>query len=365
MTNKYVQKGLNNKQKKEQKKQKLETILNTIDKNLFITDWNNALTYADIMKKYNIPDYRYLNNIIDYFNLKSKTVQETNAIIGKKRYNERLEHLISNINLDDFKKYHANYNADEMQKLFNISENGYEKLIKYLNLEKHSISEAQVLAQSHISKEKKLDISKKRLNSITPEIENERRLKIGATIKNKSQQEKDLIYSKVSKSLRARTEEQKIKSKEQEYKTKIKNGTLWHSAPEDNFEIKLKQIFDESDIKRNYNLDPRYPHKCDFYICSLDLFIELNFHPSHWAYSKFKEPFNPKNKEHVAWLSSRKELGYDCRIWEYSDRKKIQDAYDNNLNYIAFYDQKSFENDEDIVYSLAKVKGVHIVPGTH
>lgn len=54
MTNKYVQKGLNNKQKKEQKKQKLETILNTIDKNLFITDWNNALTYADIMKKYNI-----------------------------------------------------------------------------------------------------------------------------------------------------------------------------------------------------------------------------------------------------------------------------------------------------------------------
>lgn len=50
MTNKYVQKGLNNKQKKEQKKQKLENILNTIDKNLFITDWNNALTYADIMK---------------------------------------------------------------------------------------------------------------------------------------------------------------------------------------------------------------------------------------------------------------------------------------------------------------------------
>ena len=45
--------------------------------------------------------------------------------------------------------------------------------------------------------------------------------------------------------------------------------------------------------------------------------------------------------------------------------KYVQKGLNNKLNYIAFYDQKSFENDEDIVYSLAKVKGVHIVPGTH
>ena len=79
-----------------------------------------------------------------------------------------------------------------------------------------------------------------------------------------------------------------------------------------------------------------------------------------------KEPYNPENIEHIKWCKRCEELGYSTVVWKHLDYNKINDAYENNLNYIAFYDQKSFENDEDIVWSLTKVRGVYIItPATN
>ena len=62
------------------------------------------------------------------------------------------------------------------------------------------------------------------------------------------------------------------------YQTKHKNNTFNTSKFEVNFRNNLIEIFDVTDIFSNYKDELRYPFNCDFYIKSLDIFIELNIH---------------------------------------------------------------------------------------
>ena len=62
---------------------------------------------------------------------------------------------------------------------------------------------------------------------------------------------------------------------EKAYGTKTKNNLFNTSQPEEMFYNELCKIFDKKDIYRQYK-EIRYPFDCDFYIKSLDLFIELN-----------------------------------------------------------------------------------------
>ena len=59
------------------------------------------------------------------------------------------------------------------------------------------------------------------------------------------------------------------------YQTKMINHTWSSSEPEEEFYQYLLTKYNKTDIKRQYK-DTRYPFMCDFYIKSLDLFIELN-----------------------------------------------------------------------------------------
>lgn len=67
--------------------------------------------------------------------------------------------------------------------------------------------------------------------------------------------------------------------------TKRKHGTFNTSEPEQlTYELLIK-TFGENDVIRQYNNDSRYPFSVDFYIKSLDLFIECNYswtHKGHW-----------------------------------------------------------------------------------
>lgn len=75
-------------------------------------------------------------------------------------------------------------------------------------------------------------------------------------------------------------------SKTTEFKDKILaskrlHGTFNISQPEEDFYNNLIQLFSKDNIIRQYNTrlfenSERYPFACDFYIKSLDLFIELN-----------------------------------------------------------------------------------------
>lgn len=120
--------------------------------------------------------------------------------------------------------------------------------------------------------------------------------------------------------------------------TKRKNNTFNTSKQEEHYYSTLCKRYSVSDVLRNY-IDPRYPYKCDFYIKSEDLFIELN---AHWTHGG--KPYDPKDKECQEQLGKWKEKAktskfYENAIktWTERDVKKLQIAKENNLNYKVIY----------------------------
>ena len=120
-------------------------------------------------------------------------------------------------------------------------------------------------------------------------------------------------------------------------KTKRCNGTISDSQPERDAYALLAEKFGEDDVVAQYRCD-RYPFKCDFYIKSLDLFIELNaywMHGGHWF-----DADNPDDLERLQfWLSSPKP-SYEraVYVWTVNDLEKRDMAKKCNLNYIVFWD---------------------------
>ena len=135
------------------------------------------------------------------------------------------------------------------------------------------------------------------------------------------------------------------KSMEKCFETKKKNGTFNTSKSEDKVYEILTSIFGIKDVLRNYKDKKRYPFHCDFYIKSLDLFIECNFHWTHGGHW-----FNKNNKEDLKELNkilklSKKKSYYNCKIdvWTKRDLKKKKIASKNKINYLVFWSFKEFE----------------------
>lgn len=125
--------------------------------------------------------------------------------------------------------------------------------------------------------------------------------------------------------------------KEKIISTKRKNHTFKTSIPEEQMYIQLCDKYGEDDVIRNFNQDDRYPFMCDFYIKSLDKFIELNLHPTHGDH-----PFNKDSTEDVKKLEELKQANtaYSNSIidvWTRRDVIKLQTAIENNLNYEMIY----------------------------
>ena len=100
------------------------------------------------------------------------------------------------------------------------------------------------------------------------------------------------------------------------------------------------------DIIRQYN-DARYPFNCDFYVPSLDLFIE--YHGSHFHNN---HPFDSANENDIMELQKLQDLAnnsqqrkdgkksqYDMMIYTWTDLdvRKLQTLKNNKLNYHIFY----------------------------
>lgn len=125
---------------------------------------------------------------------------------------------------------------------------------------------------------------------------------------------------------------------------KRKHNTFNTSKDEEFFYSKLLKIFPKEDIFRQYK-DPRYPFNCDFYIKSLDMFIELNFYISHGEH-----PFDPSNKNDLDLLESWKEKSKKSQFyknlietWTIKDPLKQKIAKENNLNYKLIYNKSQME----------------------
>lgn len=125
--------------------------------------------------------------------------------------------------------------------------------------------------------------------------------------------------------------------------TKRKNGTFNTSKLEEDFYTQLLEVFDRNDIERQYR-EERYPFNCDFYIKSLDLFIEVNgtwTHNTHW--------FDKHNQEDMLTLNKWRDKNtkfYNNAIynWTIRDVEKREIAKNNNLNYVVLWNREDIEN---------------------
>lgn len=127
-------------------------------------------------------------------------------------------------------------------------------------------------------------------------------------------------------------------------KTKLKNHSFKKSKPEDDCYVILCRRFGNNNIERQYNKDIRYPFNCDFYIKSLDLFIEYN---EHWTHGKHPFLSSPEDEDKIKkWESkSLKSRFYKTAIevWTKRDVLKRSIAKQNNLNFIEFWNIKEVE----------------------
>lgn len=132
--------------------------------------------------------------------------------------------------------------------------------------------------------------------------------------------------------------------------TKRKNKSFNKSKIEDEcFELLVKKYYI---VKRQY-MSKVYPFACDFYIPSIDLYIEFNGSQYHCGH-----PYNKDNKSDIELLNKLKEKSisskrhkdgkksqYDMMIYTWTDLdvRKRNIAKENNLNYIEFWNIKEVE----------------------
>ena len=126
------------------------------------------------------------------------------------------------------------------------------------------------------------------------------------------------------------------KTKQKRYETLRRNHTFNASKIEETIYEKLIDIYGKSDILREYKDKDRYPYRCDFYIKSLDLFIEVQGYYTHG-----KEPYNPNSIRHQILVQKYKErYGPNCQaitIWTIKDVEKRNKAKENNLKYLEIF----------------------------
>ena len=139
-------------------------------------------------------------------------------------------------------------------------------------------------------------------------------------------------------------------TKEKEYKTKKEHNTFQSSLIEKEILGILQGRFPK--VINPYK-DSRYPFNCDFYIPSLDLFIEYQGIWMHGGHPY--NPNDPKDQEIVkTWEAKSKELNFKGKpknsyqaaigIWTERDVLKRETARKNYLNYKEFFNMKQFLN---------------------
>lgn len=143
---------------------------------------------------------------------------------------------------------------------------------------------------------------------------------------------------------------QSKEAKEKQYNTKKKNNTLNSSKIElESYDL-LKQKY--PDVIHHYKDNNRYPFICDFYIPSLDLFIECQYGQFHHGRPYLGTEQDLKDIEILKENAKRRceETGKDksrydneLETWIIRDVNKRNIVKQNNLNYIEFWNIKELK----------------------
>lgn len=124
-------------------------------------------------------------------------------------------------------------------------------------------------------------------------------------------------------------------NQEKRYNTMKENGSFKRSMEEDYAYLYLSLNY--PDTIRQYKDKERYPFNCDFYIPSLDLFIECNF---HWTHQGHIYNSNSKKDQRLLYELQHKNGKYyenAGKTWTIRDPLKYNTAKKNNLNYKIFW----------------------------
>lgn len=127
--------------------------------------------------------------------------------------------------------------------------------------------------------------------------------------------------------------------KDKGLKTMRENKSIGSSKMEKELELKLRELF--PDLRTQYKSE-LYPFKCDFYIPSLDLYIEYN---GIWTHGGcFYDKNNEDNRNTLEMWKQRSEHSrfYQNAIntWTQGDILKLNTAIENNLNYVAWFNKE-------------------------
>ena len=123
-------------------------------------------------------------------------------------------------------------------------------------------------------------------------------------------------------------------SQEKMYNTKKKNNTFNSSKSENkSFEL-LKEKYE--DVIHNYK-SKEYPFNCDFYIPSLNLYIECNYHWTHGGHPYNENNIDDQNTIKIWKEKNKKYYNNAIYTWTIRDVNKRNIAKQNNLNYKEFY----------------------------
>ena len=121
--------------------------------------------------------------------------------------------------------------------------------------------------------------------------------------------------------------------------TKRKNHTFNTSKQEDESYAILKEYY--PNVITQYK-DDRYPFACDFYIPSLDLFIECNY---HWTHGGKPYEGTEDDKQIVEkWKAKNTKFYFNAiQTWTVRDVNKRNIAKQNKLNYIEVWNIKEIK----------------------
>lgn len=158
----------------------------------------------------------------------------------------------------------------------------------------------------------------------------------------KEAQNRPEVKQKKSKSSQTTWLAHKDKILEKRYSTYKQNNSFNFSKPEQDTKRLLKLKF--NDIQHQYR-SKEYPFNCDFYIPSLDLYIELNFHWTHGGRA-FDENDESCIEQLHRWQEKAKTSKFyknAIETWTIRDTKKRQCAIDNKLNWLSFYSRNDFD----------------------
>ncbi len=133
-----------------------------------------------------------------------------------------------------------------------------------------------------------------------------------------------------------------------------KNHTFNSSKIEQQFKKYLEQNY-PNDFEYQYKSE-LYPFNCDFYIKSLDLYIEINGSWTHGGH-----PFNENNQDDINKLNEMKSKNSEyyqnaINTWTIRDVNKRNIAKENNLNYLEIFSKnpnvviKTFEDTINKIY---------------